>query len=479
MSKSIQVSSHCHLAYPPFHSIPFLSHHVQLSDNFKAFYEIESFVKSIRKPRAVIILVNAGQPVDDTIALLSKVMEPGDIIIDGGNEWWENTDRRAKALAPTGILYVGMGVSGGEEGARHGPSLMPGGPVEAYKVLEPILVKIAAQVDGAPCVTYIGKGGSGNYVKMVHNGIEYGDMQLIAEAYDLLKHVAGLSNAELAKVFAEWNEGELQSYLIEITSQIFLVADKKTGKGDVVDYVLDKTGMKGTGTWTVRDAAQQGVAIPTIAAALTARQLSALLSERAKASQLLAGPDGASSSSTSSGAPSKLSGAERDAFVKAVREALYAAKICSYAQGMALIKTTGEANSWDLSLGGIAKIWKGGCIIRARFLDSITTAFTKDPQLPNLLLDSSFAKIMSTSQASLRQVCVAAVNHGIAVPAFTSSLAYYDMYRRARLPANLTQAQRDFFGAHTFERTDDPSGKPYHVEWTEELASIKNPNAKY
>ena len=449
----------------------------KLSDMVFPFKKIDEFVASLAKPRAVIILVNAGGPVDETIALLKGLMEPDDIIIDGGNEWWENTDRRGKDLAPTGIKYVGMGVSGGEEGARYGPSLMPGGPKEAYTLLEPILRKVAAQVDGHPCVTYIGPGGAGNYVKMVHNGIEYGDMQLIAEAYDLLKHVGGLTNAELASVFAEWNRAELQSFLIEITAQIFTVPDVRTGKGEAVDYVLDKTGMKGTGTWTVRDGAQQGVPIPTVAAALTARQLSGLLDERKRASALLTGPSladaakavAAYSSPDAAGAAAGGAGSSgagltgKAALIADVRSALYAAKICSYAQGMALIKTTGDVNGWGLQLGGIARIWKGGCIIRARFLDSITQAFESDATLPNLLLHPTFTAAMSERQGALRRVTALSATSGISAPSFSASLAYYDMYRRAQLPANLTQAQRDFFGAHTFERTD--ASGPFHVEW--------------
>lgn len=441
----------------------------KLIENFEPHYDIESFVKSIRKPRAVIILVNAGKPVDDTIALLAKVMEPGDIIVDGGNEWYENTERRGKQLEGTGILYVGMGVSGGEEGARHGPSLMPGGPIEAYEVLKPILVKVAAQLkDGTACVTHIGTGGSGNYVKMVHNGIEYGDMQLIAEAYDLLKHVGGLTNRELAAVFGEWNQGELESYLIEITADIFKVPDEK-GKGEAVDYVLDKTGMKGTGTWTVRDAAQQGVAIPTIAAALTARQLSGLLEERKRASAILPGPGGVSGSESESKLPLSpylVNGqVDKAKLIKDVRDALYAAKVCSYAQGMALIRTTAEANGWQLNMGEIARIWKGGCIIRARFLDDITKAFKSDQNLKNLLTNDFFAQAMCDRQHALRRICVVTAITGIAAPSFTASLAYYDMYRRDRLPANLTQAQRDYFGAHTFKRIDDPTDQDYHLEW--------------
>jgi len=449
-----------------------------LSENVVPFKDdLAGFVKSIQKPRAIIILVNAGAAVDSTIQALRVHLEEGDIIIDGGNEWWENTERRSKELAEYGLQYLGMGVSGGEVGARYGPSLMPGGPKAAYLKVEDVMLAISAKSpQGEPCVTYIGPGGSGNYVKMVHNGIEYGDMQLIAEAYDLLKHVGGLSNEELAATFAEWNQSELQSYLIEITSKIFAVKDESK-ENYVVDVILDKTGMKGTGTWTVRDAAQQGVAVPTIAAALTARQMSALLEERKAASHILKGPQGDVVNGDAESANQILcelvsrgllpgavdTGLDRAAFALMVRDALYAAKICSYAQGMALIKATGEANEWDLNLGEIARIWKAGCIIRARFLGDITKAFLRNPLLPNLMVDEFFAHELNARQQSLRALTAAAALLGVSVPAFSSSLAYYDAYRRARLPANLTQAQRDFFGAHTYERVDQPGS--FHTEW--------------
>lgn len=430
-------------------------------DTMKGFEHLKDFVASLATPRSIVIMVDAGNAVDSTIALLSELLEVGDIIIDGGNEWWENTERRSKAAAAKKLLYVGMGVSGGEEGARFGPSLMPGGPAEAYKHLEPILQKIAAQVSDGPCVTHVGPGGAGNYVKMVHNGIEYGDMQLISEAYDVLKTVGGLSNDELCAVFDDWNKSELQSYLIEITRNIFMV--KEDDGSYVVDHILDKTGMKGTGTWTVKDAAHQGIAIPTIGAALTARQMSALLEERKAASLILPGPLADEIAAVSKSIDKKK-------LIEDVKAALFCAKICSYAQGMCLIKTVGDANKWNLNLQEVARIWKGGCIIRAVFLDRIRAAFATDANLANLLVDKSFAKDVADRHMQLRNICVLSTQVGIAIPAFSSSLAYYDMYRRARLPANLTQAQRDFFGAHTFKRLDKDGD--FHCEWIKEIGKL-------
>lgn len=415
------------------------------------FEHIRDFVQSLQTPRAVIILVQAGKPVDAVIAQLSAELEAGDLIIDGGNEWYTNTQRRATEAATKGLLYMGMGVSGGEEGARHGPSLMPGGPREAYERVKPILLKIAAQVDSGPCVTWIGEGGAGNYVKMIHNGIEYGDMQLIAEAYDILKNVGGLTNDELAQTFTDWNASELESFLIEITALIFKKKDAETG-AFIVDTILDKTGQKGTGRWTVQEAAEHGVAIPTISAALDARNLSALLDERKAASLVLRGP-------------ADSPAVDKARLVADVRGALYAAKICSYAQGMNLIRAAGKLNNWNLNLGEIARIWKGGCIIRARFLDRIKTAYDRNGDIASLLVDADFAAEMNERSAALRSVVVLAIGKGINVAAFSGSLAYFDSYRRARLPANLTQAQRDFFGAHTYERTDKAG--VFHTEWAE------------
>ncbi|GAB2234207.1 hypothetical protein Droror1_Dr00003449 [Drosera rotundifolia] len=419
------------------------------------FHDPESFVHSIQKPRVIIMLVKAGGPVDDTIRTLSGYLEEGDCIVDGGNEWYENTERRQKAVAEKGILYLGMGVSGGEEGARHGPSLMPGGSLEAYKYIEDILLKVAAQVpDSGPCVTYIGEGGSGNFVKMVHNGIEYGDMQLIAEAYDVLKSVGKLSNEELKSVFSEWNKGELLSFLIEITADIFGVKDDK-GKGYLVDKVLDKTGMKGTGKWTVQQAAELSVAIPTIASSLDSRFLSGLKEERVEAAKVFG----------SGGVDDALSDqvVDKSVLIDDVRKALYASKICSYAQGMNLIRAKSIEQGWDLKLGELARIWKGGCIIRAIFLDRIKKAYDRNPNLANLLIDPEFSKEIIERQPAWRSVVTLSISSGITVPGMSSSLAYFDSFRRERLPANLVQAQRDYFGAHTYERIDI-SGS-FHSEW--------------
>lgn len=355
------------------------------------FHDPQSFINSIQKPRVIIILVKAGAPVDQTIATLSAFMEKGDCIIDGGNEWYENTERREKAMAEQGLLYLGMGVSGGEEGARHGPSMMPGGSFEAYKYIEDILLKVAAQVrDSGPCVTYIGKGGSGNFVKMVHNGIEYGDMQLIAEAYDVLKSVGKLSNDELHQVFTEWNKGELLSFLIEITADIFGIKDDK-GDGYLVDKVLDKTGMKGTGKWTVQQAADLSVAAPTIAASLDSRFLSGLKDERVNAARVFT-----DMSLTSEPV-------DKAKLIDDVRQALYASKICSYAQGMNLIRAKSLEKGWGLKLGELARIWKGGCIIRAIFLDRIKKAYDRNAELANLLVDPEFAKEIMERQAAWRR----------------------------------------------------------------------------
>ncbi|CAN6477478.1 unnamed protein product [Victoria cruziana] len=421
----------------------------------RGFHDPKSFVLSIQKPRVIIMLVKAGAPVDQTIQTLSVHMEEGDCIIDGGNEWYENTERREKAMNEKGLLYLGMGVSGGEEGARHGPSLMPGGSFEAYKTIEDILLKVAAQVsDSGPCVTYIGKGGSGNFVKMVHNGIEYGDMQLIAEAYDVLRTVGKLSNEELHDVFAEWNKGELLSFLIEITADIFSIKDDK-GEGYLVDKVLDKTGMKGTGKWTVQQAAELSVAAPTIASSLDSRFLSGLKDERVNAAKVF--KDG--------GLADVLSDqvVDKKQLIDDVRQALYASKICSYAQGMNLIRAKSIEKGWDLKLGELARIWKGGCIIRAIFLDRIKKAYDRNSDLASLLIDPEFAKEIVERQSAWRRVVSLAINSGISTPGMCASLAYFDSYRRASLPANLVQAQRDYFGAHTYERIDMESS--FHTEW--------------
>jgi 6-phosphogluconate dehydrogenase len=378
------------------------------------------------------------------------LLDEGDIIIDGGNSWFEDTDRRTKELEPTGLRYIGMGVSGGEEGALNGPSLMPGGTESSYEFLSPIFNKVAAQVDDGPCVTYIGPGGSGHYVKMVHNGIEYGDMQLIAEAYDLLKNVAGLNHTQLHSVFSEWNTSdELDSFLIEITSNIFPYIDPDTKK-PLVELIVDAAGQKGTGRWTVQTSLELGVAIPTIVAAVNARIMSSIRDERISASKQLTGPSG------------KYNG-DVKAFVNKVRDALYCSKICSYAQGMALIGTASNTYNWNLKLGELARIWKGGCIIRARFLNKIKHAYDENATLPNLLLAPEFKQTILDRQTAWREVIMTAAQLGIPVPAFSASLDYFDSYRRDRLPQNLTQAQRDYFGAHTYKRTDKEG--TFHTEW--------------
>ncbi|TYH40855.1 hypothetical protein ES332_D12G276000v1 [Gossypium tomentosum] len=419
-------------------------------------YTPREFVLSIKRPRSVVILVKAGSPVDQTIAALSDHMEPGDCIIDGGNEWYENTERRIQEVSNKGLLYLGMGVSGGEEGARNGPSLMPGGSHQAYSNIQDILEKVAAQVEDGPCVTYIGEGGSGNFVKMVHNGIEYGDMQLISEAYDVLKHVGGLSNDELAEIFAEWNRGELESFLIEITSDIFRVKDDLSD-GFLVDKILDKTGMKGTGKWTVQQAAELSVAAPTIAASLDCRYLSGLKEERENAAEVL------KEAGLKEEVGSLANGIDKKRLIDDVRQALYASKICSYAQGMNLLRAKSVEKGWNLNFGELARIWKGGCIIRAVFLDRIKKAYQRNPNLASLVVDPEFAREMVQRQAAWRRVVGLAISAGISTPGMCASLAYFDTYRRARLPANLVQAQRDLFGAHTYERIDRPGS--FHTEW--------------
>ncbi len=418
----------------------------------QAAYSLEDFVTTLERPRKILVMVKAGKPVDAVIEQLKPLLEAGDTIIDGGNSLYEDTERRTRELEPTGIGFVGMGVSGGEEGALHGPSLMPGGTAASYQDLEPILTKIAAQVDDGPCVTYIGPGGAGHYVKMVHNGIEYGDMQLIAEAYDLLKFCAGLSNEELHEVFAAWNQTEeLNSFLIEITADIFKYIDAETQQ-HLVDLILDAAGQKGTGRWTVVSALELGVPIPTIFAAVNARIVSAYKEERLAAAQEL------------QAVTTPFSG-DKQAFIDKVRDALYCSKMCSYAQGMALLGKASQEFNYNLNLAEDARIWKGGCIIRAGFLDKIKTAFTDNPQLPNLLLAPEFKQSILDRQQAWRDVLVTANSTGIAVPAFSASLDYFDSYRRDRLPQNLTQAQRDYFGAHTYERLDKPRGEAFHTEW--------------
>ena len=418
--------------------------------NVRGFKDLETFVRSLRRPRRIIMLVKAGEVVDKTIAALLPFLEKDDMIVDSGNEFFQNTERRAKELAPKGIRFFGMGVSGGEEGARHGPSMMPGGDRAGYDDMAPILTKIAAQVDG-PCVTYCGPGGAGHYVKMVHNGIEYADMQLIAEAYDVLKTIGGLSNTELADTFAEWNAGELQSFLIEITANIFRKKDPETGK-DLVDLIVDAAAAKGTGKWTVQDAAEIGAPIPAIASSVEARILSSEREARLIMTKLLKGPTGPKGS------------VDKKKLVGEVRQALYASKACAYAQGMNLLRTASNLRNWGINLGELARIWKGGCIIRAQFLGRIKEAYDRDANLTNLLIDSGFRKELGERQDGWRSTVAQAVAAGVPVMAMSSALGYYDSIRRERLPANLTQAQRDYFGSHTYERIDKPGS--FHTEWT-------------
>ena len=419
--------------------------------NITPAFSFQELVEQLEKPRRIMLLVPAGKPVDSVIEALLPLLDKGDILIDGGNSYFKDTERREKALSERGIHFVGMGVSGGEEGALWGPSLMPGGTEEAYRALEPLLQAVAAKAeeDGAPCVTYIGPGGSGHFVKMVHNGIEYGDMQLIAEAYFVLKHILNLSHEEFERIFKEWNQGELSSFLIEISAQVFRKKDEETGK-PLVDLILDKAGQKGTGKWTSQVALDLGTAVPTITAAVDARILSSLKKERQQAAGMLKGP------------AIRYEGTAEE-LIDAVRHALYASKICSYAQGMSMLKTASEEYDYHLNLSEIARIWRAGCIIRARLLNNIMQAFQENPQLPNLLLDQTFREAIQSRQTAWRQVVSLAVENGIAVPAMSASLSYFDAYRSERLPANLIQALRDNFGAHTFERIDKPGS--FHAEW--------------
>ena len=415
-------------------------------------HTLEGFVQSLKRPRKAQIMVKAGAPVDAVIDQLVPLLEPGDIIIDGGNSLWTDTQRREKALAEKGIRYFGVGVSGGEAGALKGPSIMPGGSKEGWEFLAPIYTKISAHVEGESCCRYMGPDGAGHYVKMVHNGIEYGDMQLICEAYSILKNLLGLSAAELATIFTDWNGGELNSYLIEITSRIFGRNDPETGK-PMVDLIVDRAGQKGTGKWTVGHAVEMGVPLSTISSAVEARILSSLKEERVEASKHLSGP-----------AHVPYTG-DKQELINAVRDALYASKIVSYAQGFVQLGAAAKQYGWTLNFGDIATIWRGGCIIRAHFLNRIKQAYELNPSLKNLLLDPYFCNILEKTQQHWRTAVSAAVLNGIPVPAFGASLAYYDSYRAERLPANLLQAQRDFFGAHTYERTDKPVGQFFHTEW--------------
>ncbi len=418
--------------------------------NVCATSDIEEFVNCLEKPRRILLMVKAGDVTDDTIAALVPYLERGDILIDGGNSYYPDTIRRNKELSEVGINFIGAGVSGGEEGALKGPSLMPGGQKEAYELVAPIFKDIAAKVNGEPCTTYIGPDGAGHYVKMVHNGIEYGDMQLICESYFLLKNILGLSAEQLHEVFADWNKGELDSYLIEITADIFTKYDEETGQ-PMVDVILDRAGQKGTGKWTSQSALDLGVALPIITESVFARFLSAMKEERVTASKMLAGP-----------AVKNFEGNQK-ALIESVRKALYMSKICSYAQGFAQMRAASEEFNWNLQYGDIAMIFRGGCIIRAGFLQNIKEAYDRNPALQNLLLDPYFKEIVENYQSALREVIALAVMNGIPVPCLSAALAYYDSYRSATLPANLLQAQRDYFGAHTYERVDKEGS--YHTEW--------------
>ena len=413
---------------------------------------IEEMVSLLKRPRRVMLMVKAGDAVDATIEQLLPYLEAGDIIIDGGNTLFSDTQRRLEYVESKGLLYIGAGVSGGEEGARHGPSIMPGGSPAAWPYVKEIFQSIAAKVeDGTPCCEWIGEGGAGHYVKMVHNGIEYGDMQLIGEAYQLLKDQLGFEAGELAKIFSYWNRGELDSYLIEITADI--LSHKDEDGQPLVDKILDSAGQKGTGKWTIVSAANLGQPVSVIGEALNSRFISALKEERLKASDILNGPI-------------RIPVADIQAFTESTRRALYASKIISYAQGFMLLKAAAEQYGWKLNYGSIALMWRGGCIIRSRFLGQIKSAYTADPELPNLLLNPFFTKAVEANQSAWRNTVAGAFQAGIPVPAMSSALAFYDAYRAKRLPANLLQAQRDYFGAHTYERTDKPRGEFFHTNWT-------------
>jgi 6-phosphogluconate dehydrogenase len=413
---------------------------------------VEEFVRSLERPRRIMMMIRAGAPVDLTIERIKPLLEEGDILIDGGNSYFKDTQRREEALRKDGLCFVGSGVSGGEEGARHGPSLMPGGASEAYDHLRPIFEAIAAKTDSGACVTYVGPDGAGHFVKMVHNGIEYGDMQLIAEAYDILRRGLRLEAAELADIFAEWNRGLLESFLIEITANIFRRRDEETGK-PLVDLILDKAEQKGTGKWTTEEALELGVPIPTIAAAIDGRVLSGMKDEREAASKKIKGPR------------AQRSRGPKEKLIQAVHDALYASKICSYAQGLSLIHRGSKENKWGVNLSEMARIWKGGCIIRARFLNSIMNAYNRRPDLPSLLLDEEFNRWIQSAQPNWRLAVKTALGIGVPVPAMSASLAYFDSYRSGRLPQNLTQAQRDYFGSHTYVRVDHPEQGHTHTDW--------------
>lgn len=418
------------------------------AENIIGLYSIEDFVQSLEQPRKIILMVKAGEAVDDTLKQLIPHISKGDILVDGGNSYYFDTIRRNNELEAMGFHFIGTGVSGGEEGTRKGPAIMPGGNEAAYKLIEPVLTDISAKVDGEPCCTYIGKDGAGHFVKMVHNGIEYADMQLICEAYFLMKKVLNMSAPEIHETFKEWNKGELNSYLVDITSDIFTKIDPDTGKY-MVDMIMDVAGQKGTGKWTSQIALDMGVATPTITEAVFERYLSSIKEERVAAGRILNGPLNKENKTKS--------------FVESIRKALYASKICSYAQGFSLMSTASKKQDWSLNLGNIAMIFRGGCIIRAQFLNRIKDAYEKNPSLTNLLLDDYFKEIVGSYQQEWRDVVITALAAGIPVPGFASALSYYDSYRSDELPMNLLQAQRDYFGAHTYQRIDKEG--TFHTQW--------------
>lgn len=419
----------------------------------KATYDIEGFVESLKKPRVILLMVKAGDAVDAVIEKLKSHLEAGDVLIDGGNSHYKDTNRRAKGLAEDSIQYIGMGISGGEDGARHGPSLMPGGTKAAYERVQPILEAIAAKAGGKPCVAYLGEGSSGHYIKMVHNGIEYGIMQAIAEVYNLLTTVAKMEATAISQVFQEWNEGQLASFLVDITAQIFAYVEHETGKA-LINQILDRAKQKGTGKWTTQDALDLGVSVPTISAAVEARLISALKQERKSASSVLSGPELAEDEEE-----------EVFHFVDMLQSALLATMICCYAQGFSALRFASEEYGYDLNLAEVARIWRNGCIIRSDMLENIQDAFTEDNSIANLMIAPHFRELLADCQGGWRGITLIAVRHGIPIPAISSALAYYDSYRSARLPANLIQAQRDYFGAHTYERIDREG--TFHTEWQE------------
>jgi 6-phosphogluconate dehydrogenase len=421
---------------------------------------LSDFIAALEKPRRILMMIKAGDPVDEMLQKLAPLLSPGDIVIDGGNSLFKDTQRREAEYRSKGLNFFGMGVSGGEEGARHGPSLMPGGSRDAYEHVKPTLEAIAAKSDSGPCVTYIGPDGAGHFVKMVHNGIEYGDMQLIAEAYDLLRKGLGLRADEISDIFSTWNRGTLESYLIEITSEVLRVTDPAAGK-PLVDMILDKAGQKGTGKWTAQVALDLAVPIPTIAAAIDARVLSSMKDERVIAAKQYGRNE------------SKRYSGDKKLFIEAVKNALYAAKICSYAQGMSLIRAGSDEYKWGINLREMARIWKAGCIIRAKLLDAIMQAFDRSPDLSNLLLDAKFQAEVTSAEGDWRQVIADAAALRIPIPAMSASLAYFDSYTSAQLPQNLTQAQRDFFGAHTYQRADHPEAGFVHTDWQALLSNEK------